>query len=149
MEQTVIVRQVFEDGTAQVMHIRESACSGDCHKCAGCGAVKETMLLRAENPIHAKPGDKVILTSQSKSVLGAAALVYLLPVVLFLTGYLLGAQLLNQGALMGGAGFLTGIGVIAAYDRLVLKKQTSIYTITGYSSSVPLNSRTKGDNELD
>ena len=43
MEQLVRVREVYEDGTAQVLCIRESACSGDCHKCAGCGAVQETM----------------------------------------------------------------------------------------------------------
>ena len=38
MEQLVRVKEVYDDGTALVFRIRESACSGDCHKCSGCGA---------------------------------------------------------------------------------------------------------------
>ena len=38
MEQLVRVKETFDDGTAMVIHVRESACSGDCHKCPGCGA---------------------------------------------------------------------------------------------------------------
>ena len=42
MEQLVRVKETYDDGTALVFRIRESACSGDCHKCSGCGAAKET-----------------------------------------------------------------------------------------------------------
>ena len=59
MDQIVRVKQIYEDGTAQVICIRESACSGDCHKCSGCGAAKEAILLTAENPIGASVGDLV------------------------------------------------------------------------------------------
>ena len=45
MEQIVRVKEVYPDGSAQVIHVRESACSGDCHKCSGCGAAKESILL--------------------------------------------------------------------------------------------------------
>ena len=48
MEQTVRVKRTYDDGTAQVMHLRQSACSGDCHKCSGCGAAQETIFLKAE-----------------------------------------------------------------------------------------------------
>ena len=149
MEQTVIVRQVLEDGTAQVMHVRESACSGDCHKCSGCGAVKETLLFTAHNPIGAVPGDKVIVTSESGTVLKAAAVLYMVPVILFVAGYILGQLLWQSGALIGGIGFCGGIAFAAGYDRWVAKKQPAVYTITGYSSKMPLNSHTKGDNEVD
>ena len=57
MEQTVQVRNTLENGMAQVIRTRESACSGDCHKCAGCGAQQETMILTVHNPIDAKAGD--------------------------------------------------------------------------------------------
>ena len=40
MEQIVRVRRLLENGNAEVVHVRESACSGDCHKCSGCGAAK-------------------------------------------------------------------------------------------------------------
>ena len=58
MEQKVRVTQVNEDGTALVLHIRESACSGDCHKCSGCGAATEKMFFEAANPIGARVGDR-------------------------------------------------------------------------------------------
>ena len=46
MEQKVRVKKVNSDGTAQVLHIRQSACSGDCHQCAGCGAAEGIAYLR-------------------------------------------------------------------------------------------------------
>ena len=51
MEQLVRVKETHGDGTATVLVIRESACSGDCHKCSGCGAAKEAILLTVENPV--------------------------------------------------------------------------------------------------
>ena len=82
MEQLVRVRETFDDGTALVVHVRESACSGDCHKCSGCGAAKETILLKAQNPIGARRGDLVKLESASGPVLKAAAVLYLVPMLL-------------------------------------------------------------------
>ena len=49
MEQIVRVKETFPDGSATVLLVRESACSGDCHKCSGCGAAKETMIFTARN----------------------------------------------------------------------------------------------------
>ena len=79
MEQLVRVVQVFPDGTAKVLRVRESACSGDCHKCSGCGAQQQTLQLTAENPIGARPGETVRLHSSTAAVLKAAAVVYLAP----------------------------------------------------------------------
>ena len=133
MEQLVRVTKVNGDGTAQVLHERLSACSGDCHKCAGCGAARETMVLTAENPIGAEPGDLVVIASQSASLLRAAAVLYLLPLVLFFLGYLLGETMFQKGAPVSVAGFLLGIGLAALYDRKVLKKRKTVYTITEIS----------------
>ena len=132
MEQFVRVRKTYEDGTAEVVHVRESACSGDCHKCSGCGAAKETLLVLAHNPIGAKPGELVKIRSQSGPVLGAAAVLYLLPLVLFFAGYALGTAW-GLGALVGCVAFAAGIGVAVVYDRTVAKKRKPVYTITGYA----------------
>ena len=133
MEQLVRVTRVYEDGTAQVMCIRESACSGDCHKCSGCGAVQQKMLLQAVNAIGAEAGDLVILKTESAPVLKAAAMLYLMPMGLFFLGYLLGQILWNAGGLTGGASFALGILAAIVYDRKVVKKQNTTYTITGFS----------------
>lgn len=132
MEQLVRVQKRNDDGTAQVLCVRQSACSGDCHQCSGCGAAQESITLTAQNPIGAGPGDLVIVSSQSGPVLAAAAIFYMLPLVLFFVGYLLGAQLWNRGGLTGAAAFVLGIAGAAVYDRLVVKKRKTEYTIVRY-----------------
>ena len=132
MQQLGKVQQVFDDGTAQVMVIRESACSGDCHKCSGCGAQKQTMVFTAVNAIGAKPDQMVLVCTESAPVLTAAAMVYMVPIGLFFLGYGIGAALWQQGGLAGCLAFLTGIGAVALYDRKVARRRKTIYTITGY-----------------
>jgi sigma-E factor negative regulatory protein RseC len=133
MEQLVKVKTASPDGTAQVIRIRESACSGDCHKCSGCGVAKETIVFTAENPVNAQPGDLVYVKTQSAPVLMGAAVVYLLPLLLFFLGYFLLDAMWSLGALGGGLAFALGIGGVVMYDRLVARKQNTVYTIVGYA----------------
>lgn len=140
MEQLVRVRDTFEDGTAMVIHVRESACSGDCHKCSGCGAAKETVLIKAKNPIGAKRGDLVKLESATGPVLKAAAVLYMIPMVLFFAGYFLGDTLWGRGALTGCLAFAVGIGLAVLYDRKIGKTDKCDYTITGFVEKSFLNS---------
>lgn len=133
MVQLVRVKQTHEDGTATVLCVRESACSGDCHKCSGCGAAKESILLRADNPIGACTGDLVKVESETGPVLKAAAVLYMLPLVLFFAGYALGAVLNISGGITGGLAFVLSIVLIVAYDRRMQKKEKTIYTITGFA----------------
>ena len=133
MQQLVRVRKVHNDGTATVIHVRESACRGDCHKFSGCGAAKEAILLEAANPIGAKPGDLVTVEAATGPVLKAALVMYMLPMVLFFAGYAVGAVLWQMGALVGGLSFLGSIVLAVVYDRKVVKNQNTTYTITGFA----------------
>ena len=133
MQQLVRVRQTYDDGTATVLCIRESACSGDCHKCSGCGAAKESILLEAANPIGAKPGDLVRIEAETGPVLKAAMVMYMLPMILFFLGYALGDALADRGPLFGCLFFAASIGLVVLYDRKVVKKQNTGYTITGFA----------------
>ena len=135
MEQLVRVREVHNDGTAAVIHIRESACSGDCHKCSGCGAARETVIFTAGNPIGARPGDLVRVESSTAPVLKAAVVLYVLPLLLFFLGYWLGTLPGSFGALGGGLGFVLGLGIVVAYDRLVVNKADLRYTITAFADT--------------
>ena len=132
MEQLVRIVERNEDGTAKVAVIRQSACSGDCHKCSGCGAAKQTVLLTARNTIDAPVGAQVVIRSESGPVLAAAAMLYMMPLGTFFLGYLLGAVLWQRGGLAGALGFFLGIVGAVLYDRLVMKKKHTEYTITGY-----------------
>ena len=137
MERVVRVKETYSDGTAQVLLVRESACSGDCHKCSGCGAAKETLLVTAQNPIRADKGDLVTIQSASGPVLKAAAVLYVMPLVLFFLGYAVGAALGISGGLGGGLGFALGIGLVVLYDRRFAKNVKTVYTITGYAGGYP------------
>jgi len=118
-------------GTTAVVSVRrESACSGDCHKCAGCGAVTQTLQVRADNPIGASPGDRVYFDSSSAVVLWAAVLVYLMPVLGFFVGYFTGVAVGAVG-LMGAAGFLLGWIPALLYNRWV-KRRPPTYTIVAF-----------------
>ena len=149
MEQLVRVKETFDDGTAMVIHVRESACSGDCHKCSGCGAAKETILIKAKNPIGAARGDLVKLESASGPVLKAAAVLYLLPMVMFFLGYYVGDVLLDLGALVGCLAFAASIALAVLYDRKIAKLDQTSYTITEFVERSFLNTGKKGDNNID
>ena len=135
MQQRVKVLSCEPNGMARVSVLRQSACSGDCHKCAGCGAAEQTMIFTAVNPIGAKPGDLVTVESASGPVLKAAAVLYMLPLVLFIAGYLLGMQW-KLGGLTGLLAFALGIGLAIVYDRLVMKKKNTVYTIIGWAKPI-------------
>ena len=135
MEQLVRVCSTCEDGTAQVRLERLSACSGDCHHCSGCGAVTQTVMLNVQNPIGARAGDLVIIRSASGPVLMGAAVLYVVPILLFFLGYLAGELWLGQGGLWGAGGFFVGILFAVLYDRKVVKKRKNVYTITEFGGS--------------
>lgn len=149
MEQIVRVKQVHDDGSATVLHMRQSACSGDCHKCSGCGAAQEAIELTARNAIGAGVGDFVTIEAATGPVLKAAAMLYMVPMVLFFLGYFLGAVLWQRGGLVGCLSFVFGICLAVAYDRLVVKKQNTGYTITGFAGESLLKHMRKGDHDID
>ena len=148
MEQLVRVRKTLENGKAQVIRIRESACSGDCHKCSGCGAALEAIVFEAENPIGAQVNDLVTVQTETGPVLKAAVVLYMLPLVLFFAGYAAGAAMGISGALLGCAAFVLSVALIVVYDRRMAKKDNTIYTITGFAGDSLLKSMNKGDNDL-
>ena len=143
MEQLVRVKEVFDNGTADVLLVRESACSGDCHKCSGCGAAKETMIVTAQNPINARRGDLVKVESATGPVMKAAVVLYVIPLVLFFLGYYLGTLPGNFGALGGCLGFVLGVLIVIWYDRNMSRKPEMIYTITAHAADALLQNKRK------
>ncbi len=143
MEQTVLVRELLPDGMANVVRVRESACSGDCHQCSGCGAARETIVLRAKNDIGARPGDVVKLESASAPVLKAAAVLYILPLLAFFAGYLVGENLWGRGISVSLIAFALGMLPIRLVDRALAKKMN--YTITAFVAKSTENERKRGE----
>ena len=132
MQQIVEVVCCNPDATAQVRYLRQSACSGDCHQCSGCGAPPVAVTITAQNPVGAKPGDRVVIRSATGPVLLAAAILYILPMALFVCAYIAGELMWSRGPLTGLIGFVAGLAAAICYDRFIAKRKT-VYTITGFA----------------
>ena len=127
MKQKVMVLST-SGNMARVSYRRPTACHGDCSKCAGgCGsmAAKEEIIVSAENLIDAKTGDSVYIEGETKKVAWAIVLVYVIPVVLFLTGYFLGQQW-GCGNLIGVLGFFLGLALAVLESRRQKKRGQEI-----------------------
>ena len=135
MKQKVMVLST-SGNMARVSYRRPTACHGDCSKCAGgCGsmAAKEEIIVSAENLIGAKTGDSVYIEGETKKVAWAIVLVYVIPVVLFLTGYFLG-QKWGCGNLIGVLGFFLGLALAVLESRRQKKRGQEIrYQIVSYA----------------
>lgn len=130
MTQIATIEKDLGGGYAEISVPRKSACGHDCEECAGCGMTGAAIKARAKNDIGAQPGDKVVVESSTKKIFGVVALVYVLPVVLFLLGYFL------SGGLSEGARYAIAIAAFAVsfipcvlYDRHARKKELLTYQI--------------------
>ena len=88
MTQIATVEKILPGGMAEISVPRKSACGHDCEECAGCGVSGVSVYAKALNTVGAKPGEKVVVESDTKKMLKIVSFVYLIPVVLFLAGYL-------------------------------------------------------------
>jgi positive regulator of sigma E activity len=89
------------------------------------------MVFTARNPIGAESGAIVTVESETGPVLKAAAVLYMLPLALFIVAYLWGMQW-KLGGLTGTVAFALSIGLVILYDRFVMQKKNTVYTIIGY-----------------
>lgn len=134
MRQEVTVSRLLDDGFAEVELRRRSACAGDCGRCGGCDAAGQTIRVRAYNAVNARPGDQVVVETAGKTVLSAALLVYLVPLVLFFAGCAAGYAVGLPWAMAAlcAVGFLLGIVPAVCYNRYLVRKKPVRYTITAF-----------------
>ncbi|MCR5664405.1 MAG: SoxR reducing system RseC family protein [Oscillospiraceae bacterium] len=92
MTQEAVVTRLLPEGMAEVAVKRTTACGGNCGSCESC-VFENELKTPALNRIEAKPGQKVLIRSESSKVFGAAMLVYVMPLLFFLFGYALAVVL--------------------------------------------------------
>ena len=109
MTQDAIVTRLLPDDMAEVVVTRSTACGGNCGSCEACMFQSELKAV-AKNRIQAKPGQRVVIESKSSRVFGAAMLVYVMPLVLFLLGY----------ALAAAAGATEGLRILVSFGALLV-----------------------------
>lgn len=119
MTQIATVEKILPGGRAEISVARQSACTHACSECVGCGrSTAAPVRAVAENPIGAQTGQKVVVESATRQVLGVVLLVYVLPVALFFLGYFtfpLGSE--GARALAAVCAFFLGVIPAVLYDR--------------------------------
>ena len=132
MTQIATVERIIDSHHALISVPRKSACGHDCEECAGCGVTGAAVKAKARNPIGAIPGQKVVVESSTKKMLGIVAFVYTIPVVLFILGYLLMVFTVSSVPLQYGVaifGFLIGVVLAILYDRRIKRQGGLVFNI--------------------
>lgn len=124
MTQIATIEKLLDADHAQIAVARQTACGHDCSECAGCGVSGAPVYARAKNSIGAKPGQKVVVESSTKNMLGIIALVYMVPVVLFFLGYFIAGAFFGVGGQYTTAVLAFVLGLIPAvlYDRRLRRR---------------------------
>ena len=97
----------------------QKTCGGNCSSCEACVFEKQ-MKTPSKNSIDAKPGQKVLIESQSSRIFRAAFLVYVLPLLCLLAGCLVGylLKLSEIGCMIAAfAGLLLGVVLLVLSQK--------------------------------
>ena len=130
MTQIATVEKKLEPGFVEISVPRKSACGHDCEECAGCGMTGAAIHARASDPVGVNPGDKVVVQSETKKLLGVVALVYLLPVIAFLLGYFLSEGLAESARyIIAIAAAVVAFLPSIFYDRYAKRHEILTYTV--------------------
>lgn len=132
MTQIATVERIIDADHAEISVPRKSACGHDCEECAGCGISGTSVYTKAINTIGAQPGQKVVVESSTQKMMRIVVLVYLIPVVLFLAGYVITSfltQSVGMQYFIAVLGFAVGIVGAIVYDRRLRARGGLSFTI--------------------
>ena len=131
MTQTATVEQLLGNGRVRIAVARQTACGHDCENCAGCGAQAGTVRAVAEDPLGVSVGDRVVVSSADRRIIGIAAVVYLVPFAAFFLGYALGSMTHNPIGHAAVSILATALGCLPALlcDRQAKREGGVRFTI--------------------
>lgn len=135
MTQEAVITKLLPDNMAEVVVTRGTACGSNCGNCESCIYDSKVKAL-AKNQIGALRGERVVISSKTSFVFGAAVLVYVMPLVLFLIGFAIAHMLGgSEGVcvLTSFIGLVLGAVIIVLSQRLKKDKKPPVYTIIGLS----------------
>ena len=134
MTQEAVVTKLLPSGMAEVAVKRTTACGGNCGSCESC-VFQNELKTPAFNSINAKPGQKVLIESQSARIFKAAFLVYVLPLLFFLAGYFAASLLRLSEPLQIAASFcglIIGAIVLVVSQRRINEKDKITFEIIDF-----------------
>ena len=135
MTQEAVITASFPNNKAEAVVIRGTACGSNCGNCESCIYQNELHTI-AENNIGASVGQRVVIESKSSLVFKAAFLVYILPLIFLVSGYLIAEKNgLNEGLciLYSFAALLVGVFIVVISQK---NKKPIPYEIISIDSKV-------------
>lgn len=123
MEQIGVVKKT-EENVADITVNRVSACGENCAHCKG-GCTPSSVTVRVENPVGAKIGDRVKIETDTKKVLFASFVLYILPVLFTIFGAVI-TKMITDGVpflvLVCGVIFFGAFFLIHKFDKKLAPK---------------------------
>jgi sigma-E factor negative regulatory protein RseC len=123
-----------EGETAQVRVARGSACGGCAQEgaCNPLDAAGQELVIRVDNALDARPGQRVVVGIEEGMVLRGAAWMYVLPLVTFFFGYWLGGVVAPAGQGESGTAIIgaligLGVGLATVYWRFQHRSVAAAY----------------------
>lgn len=131
MQQFAVVKKLLPNQQAELQVQRQTSCGHDCSKCGGCTEVmSKPLIVLADNSVGAQIGEVVRIEGSTKKVLGLAAIVYIVPFILFFALYAAAAYFtLPVPGVWACIGFVLGI-VLAKLVNDRMSKEEPVYTIS-------------------
>lgn len=131
---------IEEKGRTVLIRAEQKSTCESCVSKSSCQVLGDSeMLIEAENPVGARVGDRVVFSAGAASIMKAGVLLYLVPVLCFIFGVVLGQMLSadffpdrNPDLVSGlfGAFFLAVAFVgLKLYNRLIEKGKAHLPTI--------------------
>lgn len=125
-EQGLVIEVIDEEAKIKVGR------HNDCKNCGACPG-NDSVIIIANNQVGAKPGQRVLFEVKEKSILKAAFIVFILPLVALFIGVMLGGVAgkyiginIRMLQIMGGImAFLLSLAVIKVFDKAASKSDKS------------------------
>lgn len=134
MTQNAVITELISPGVVRVSLKRQAACGSGCKACSGCIAQQpEDISATAKDTIGLELGEWVELETNAGDSVAISLMVYLLPCVTMLLGYMLGGQMgLGEGLSLIPAflGLVVGFLPAKLLDGKIRRQDTPEFTIT-------------------
>ena len=131
MIQDAVVLNAYPNGTAEVAVNRGTACGSNCGDCEVCKYQNEIKII-ADNKIKAIRGQHVEVESKSSEIFKAEMLLYVLPLVFLIVGFLIPSFFGCSEMICVGVAFLALIIGVAIIMRIAKKRKDIEFRIVRF-----------------
>lgn len=136
MVQNAIVKKVIKEGVIEVSLMRQMECGMHCDgaACAGCTQKPtDEILALATDELNSQPGDVVEVEPASGRNISISFVVFLLPCITLVLGYIFGQSALHlgEGAALGTAALGLALGFVPAYlmNRSIMNSEAPEFRV--------------------